>query len=73
MAARLLFDVARGPPAATMAQLIGFAGSAVDVTERWKLHSRELHTELEFRSLMLLEMTTPLPISDDRHADQRVA
>lgn len=40
--------------------LAGFAGSAVDVTERW-VAQQSLHSELEFRS-QVLEMN-PLPIS----------
>ncbi len=56
---QLLFDVALVPLLDDGA-VIGFAGSAVDVTERW-VAQQSLHTELEFRSLML-EMN-PLPIS----------
>jgi PAS domain S-box-containing protein len=50
-------------------QLVGFAGSAVDVTARWKAQ-QELQTQLAFQHLLF--ETTPLPmlVTD---ADQRVA
>ena len=50
-------------------RLVGFAGSAVDVTARWKAQ-QELQTQLAFQHLLF--ETTPLPmlVTD---ADQRVA
>lgn len=56
---QLLFDVAL-VPLLDEGAVIGFAGSAVDVTERW-IAQQSLQNELEFRGLML-EMN-PLPIS----------
>ncbi len=56
---RLLFDVAV-VPLLEDGKVLGFAGSAVDVTERWAAQ-RNLQNQLEFRDLML-EMN-PLPIS----------
>ncbi len=54
-----LFDLAL-VPLLHRGQVLGFAGSAVDVTERW-IAQQKLQSELEFRDLML-EMN-PLPIS----------
>ena len=56
---RKLFDVAL-VPLLHDGHVAGFAGSAVDVTERWEAQQK-LQGELEFRGLML-EMN-PLPIS----------
>ncbi|WP_235504022.1 MULTISPECIES: sensor histidine kinase [unclassified Acidovorax] len=56
---RKLFDMAL-VPLLHEGQVVGFAGSAVDVTERW-IAQQKLRSELEFRGL-LLEMN-PLPIS----------
>lgn len=56
---KLLFDMALVPLLDDGA-VMGFAGSAVDATERW-VAQQSLQNELEFRGLML-EMN-PLPIS----------
>ncbi|WP_337230533.1 hypothetical protein, partial [Proteus terrae] len=56
---RLLFDVAV-VPLLEDGRVMGFAGSAVDVTERWAAQ-RDLQNQLEFRDLML--QMNPLPIS----------
>ncbi|MBB6561749.1 PAS domain S-box-containing protein [Acidovorax soli] len=56
---RLLFDVAV-VPLLENGRVLGFAGSAVDVTERWAAQ-RNLQNQLEFRDLML--QMNPLPIS----------
>jgi PAS domain S-box-containing protein len=56
---RLLFDVAV-VPLLEDGRVLGFAGSAVDVTERWAAQ-RNLQNQLEFRDLML--QMNPLPIS----------
>ena len=56
---QLLFDVAIVPLLEDQ-KLAGYAGSAVDVTDRW-VAQQALQSELEFRGLML-EMN-PLPIS----------
>lgn len=56
---QLLFDVAM-VPLLEDGKLMGYAGSAVDVTERW-VAQQELQNELEFRGLVL--EVNPLPIS----------
>ncbi len=56
---QLLFDVAMVPLLEDQ-KLMGYAGSAVDVTDRW-LAQQALQNELEFRGLVL--ELNPLPIS----------
>lgn len=56
---QLLFDVAM-VPLLEDGRLMGYAGSAVDVTARW-VAQQELQNELEFRGLVL--EVNPLPIS----------
>lgn len=47
-------------PLLSEGHVIGFAGSAVDVTERW-IAQQQLHAQLAFQDLLL--ETNPLPIS----------
>ncbi len=64
----MLCDVA-AVPLVRDGRLVGFAGSAVDVTARWKAQ-QELQTQLAFQHLLF--ETTPLPmLVTDAH--QRVA
>lgn len=56
---QLLFDVAM-VPLLENGKLMGYAGSAVDITDRW-VAQQKLQNELEFRGLVL--EVNPLPIS----------
>ncbi|WP_177340841.1 sensor histidine kinase [Comamonas thiooxydans] len=47
-------------------EIIGFAGSAVDVTARWKAQ-QELQTQLAFQHLLFESTPLPLLVTDEAH------
>lgn len=53
-------------PLTRQGEIIGFAGSAVDVTARWKAQ-QELQTQLAFQHLLFESTPLPLLVTDEAH------
>ncbi|WP_043005205.1 PAS domain S-box protein [Comamonas testosteroni] len=53
-------------PLTRQGQIIGFAGSAVDVTARWKAQ-QELQTQLAFQHLLFESTPLPILVTDNAH------